>query len=193
MKQQFLLLLAAVTPVMTCLQPYAFRTNNTKQVGEQPKTVSQNGSQAFPITINPGRLFTEADAEKILGTPSHLSNSSTKQEADALTYRCKYEADTKDRISQKTGTIYFLFEDFHLARLAQKKYKEIKNANEHLGIEVLANLGEEAYYHSDGTNFYFIMVRKGAKVFNLKVNKITSTTNLEAFKRTAKKIANSVN
>jgi len=157
------------------------------------KTLDDERPKTDTVATYLHQLFTQADAEKIMGEPSHLSDSSTKQEADVFTYLCSYEADLKDSISQKAGAIYFLFEDFRLTKLAQKKYAEIKKANEHLGIEVLRNLGDEAYYHSDGTNFYFIMVRKGDKVFNLKVNKITSTTNLEAFKRIAAKITALVN
>lgn len=164
-----------------------------KLVNEQSKANTRTRTGADTAAINPGQLFTQADAEKIMGEPLHLSDSSTKKEADVHSYLCSYEADTKDGITRKTGAVYFLFEDFRLTKLAQKKYAEIKSANEHLGVEMLDNLGDEAYYHSDGTNFYFIMVRKGDKVFNLKVNKITNTTNLGAFKRIAKKITALIN
>lgn len=178
---------------MLCLHPSAFGGNNARPVRQQAQAVLQNRLQAFTAHINPGALFAKSDADEILGVPSHLSDSSTKLEANALAYRSKHEADTKDGTSEKTGAVYFLFEDFHLTKLAQKKYAEIKKSNERMGIKVIDNLGDEAYYHSDGTNFHFIMVRKGDKVFILKVNKITSTTNLDALKRTAAKIAGSIN
>jgi hypothetical protein len=185
----FITLISLPTAMSACSQTTG---DHKTLVSERSQTDTQARQRADTAGINPGQLFTRADAEKIMGQPSHLSDSSTRQEDDVLTYRCSYEADAKDSISQRAGAIYFLFEDFRLTELAQKKYAEIKNANEHLGIEVLDNLGDEAYYHSDGTNFHFIMVRKGDKVFNLKVNKITESTDLGAFKRIARKITASI-
>ena len=53
-------------------------------------------------------------------------------------------------------------------------------------------MGDEAYFHSDGQNFYFIIVRKGEKMFRIKVNKITSTTSLKEFNMIAKNITASL-
>jgi hypothetical protein len=48
-------------------------------------------------------------------------------------------------------------------------------------------MGDEAYFHSDGQNFYFIIVRIGKRLFRIKVNKVTSHTSLNEFKRVSKK------
>lgn len=143
-------------------------------------------------SLNPGRLFTKADADKIMGEPTHLADSSTKHETLLSSYLCAYKANAEDSKTTKTGAVYFLIEQYPQIPSAQKKYTDTKKANERLGIEVLDHLGDEAYYHSDGKNFYFIMVRKGNKVFNIKVNKITSTTSLPEFKQTAHTIAASI-
>jgi len=72
------------------------------------------------------------------------------------------------------------------------KYHDIKTANEdHEGITTLTDLGDEAYFHTDSENFYFIMVRKGVIVFNMKVNKITSLTSRDEFNNVAQVITDS--
>ncbi len=141
-----------------------------------------------PYTL-PGNLFTIHSAEKILGEKAHLNDSSTKEQNNIVTYSSSYFADVLDSKSGKTGSIYFLLEKFDLVSDAKQKYSSIKIANEnHEGVKVLHNIGDEAYFHSDGENFYFIMVRKGKNVFNMKVNKITSKTSLVGFNQIAKSI-----
>jgi len=138
---------------------------------------------------HPGNIFTLTDAEKILGEPAHLTDSSFTGGKDVSRYSLAYTANTKDKKTEKTGTIYFLLEQYQEVLSAQKKYSGIKTANEkHEGIKVLNDIGDEAYFHSDGQNFYFIMVRKSGKVLTMKVNKITSTTSLDEFNLAAKKI-----
>lgn len=66
----------------------------------------------------------------------------------------------------------------------------IKEANEkHEGVKVLDGLGDEAYFHSDGQNFYFVLLRKEKKMFRIKLNKITNKTTLANFNLVVKKVA----
>ncbi len=118
----------------------------------------------------------------------HLTDSTIKYERGVLSYLCGYKANSEEKKSGRTGAIYFLFEQFDQITSAHDKYASTKTANEHNGIQTLDNLGDEAYFHTDGEHFYFIMVRKGGKVFNIKVNKITNTTSLKEFNAVANKI-----
>jgi hypothetical protein len=59
-------------------------------------------------------------------------------------------------------------------------------------LKTLNDRGDEAYFHSDNKNFYFVMVRNGAAVFNLKVNKITANTSLVNFNRVAAEITSAL-
>lgn len=140
-----------------------------------------------PIT-NPWKLFTKTDADKIMGQSTHLSDSSSKIERLSASFLCAYLTDSKDSSTGKIGAIYFLFEQYQQVSDAKKKYTDIMLANKPHGIKNLSNLGDEAYFHTDGAHFYFIMVRKGKHVFNIKVNKITSTTSLKEFNRVARRI-----
>lgn len=93
----------------------------------------------------------------------------------------------------KTGAVYYLFEQYEDVSSAHEQYSFIKTANEdHEGVKVLHNIGDEAYFHSDYQNFYFIIVRKGEKMFNMKVNKITSRTSLNEFNLVARNLADAL-
>jgi hypothetical protein len=138
--------------------------------------------------IKSANLFTLSDAEKILGESAQLTDSSTNSNEGVLTFQLAYKAIAEDSISKKTGTVYFLINEYASPEGAKTRYSTIKKANENHGIKVIDDLGDEAYFHSDNENFYFIMARKGSKVFNMKVNKITSNTSLEQFNIIAGKI-----
>ena len=144
-------------------------------------------SQTEAPDIN--RLFTKSDAEKILGEPAHLTDSSFSVSRDTTEFRCTYTANAADLKTGKTGNIYFLSEHYTSISIAKTVYSFIKKGNEnHEGVKVIHDLGDEAYFHSDGENFYFILVRKGQKMIRMKVNKTTSTTSESEFNRVAREI-----
>jgi hypothetical protein len=137
--------------------------------------------------VQPEKLFTKADAERIMGEPLRLTNNTPSSTPQAASHLYGYEAVAKVATG-RPGAIYFLFEQYHDEAEAIKRYVGTRDANKPMGIEELPGLSDGAYYHTDGQHFYFIMVRKGKYVFNIKVNKITQTTSLAEFKKTAKNI-----
>jgi hypothetical protein len=178
------ILFSLTVALWACGQPTVSDNNESQQLTTAlTKYVNQSVK-----SISPENLLLLPDAEKILGEKGQLSNSSTKTTSEVTTYRCAYTANSKEQKKGKTGNVYFLFENYNQVDSARKKYSFIKTANEKHGIKVIDNLGDEAYFHTDKENFYFIMVRKGNKVYNMKVNKITSTTSLVEFNLIAKKI-----
>ena len=139
-------------------------------------------------SIRPCNLLTLSDAEKIMGQQARLIDSSSTIKNNVSVYNCGYTGISEDEKTGKIGKLYFVFWQYDQISSAEKAYTSIKIGNEINGIKVLNDLGDEAYYHSDGVNFYFIIVRKGKKVFDIKVNKITSTTSLDEFNLVAKNI-----
>lgn len=148
-------------------------------------------------------LFTLPDAEKILGEPGHLSDSgsTTKGTAsrynvkdsvaeiklNASTYRSTYTANSMDKKTGRTGIIYFVVEKYPEEAAAKTVYSFYKRANQNKpDFKELHDLGDEAWF---GTSPLFVYVRKGDKIFVLKVNKMTSMTSLEQFNIVAKHIA----
>ena len=134
--------------------------------------------------------FSKSDAEKILGEKAFLSDSSSIIKKDTLERKSAYTAYSKDQKTDKTGVIYFMIEQYSQDLSAKNAYNTIKVANEkHEGVKTVHDMGDEAYFHSDGRNFYFILVRKGKIMFRIKVNKITSHTSLNEFNLVSKKIS----
>jgi hypothetical protein len=165
--------------------------NKVAIAGEQPKTDTGSvpGTMLRQSSILSNNLFTKTDAEKILGEPAHLTDSAFTIKKDTTEYRSTYTANANDPKTGKTGVIYFIVEQYAFLSSAKNNYNFIKTANEkHEGVKILHDLGDEAYFHSDGENFYFILVRKADKMFRIKVNKITSTTSLDGFNAISKKI-----
>lgn len=149
---------------------------------------SENRS-AMKSNSEPGKLFNHTQAERILGEKCHLEDSSTTYQNHVLSHHVTYKSDGEDPKSKKTGAIYNVIEHYDTVFAANNRYDFIKKANEnHEGVETLNNLGDEAYFHSDNENFYYIMIRKGQMILVMKINKITSFTSLEEFNKVAREI-----
>ena len=82
-----------------------------------------------------------------------------------------------------------MYEVYGGVAAAANAYAAIYQANSrHEGVEVVSGLGNEAYYHSDQTGFYFFLVRKNKKMIRLKLNKVTSHSSVIEFKNVTKGI-----
>ena len=160
-----------------------------------------------PVTsTRPSDLLTLPDAEKILGEPGHLSDSgsttkgaaskyNTKDSVEGIkvnasTYRSAYIANSMDKKTKRTGIIYFVLEQYPEVSSAKTVYSFYKRANQNKpDFKELHDLGDEAWF---GTSPLFVYVRKGDKIFVMKVNKMTSMTSLEEFNRVAKHITDAL-
>jgi hypothetical protein len=166
------------------LQESKSGTTNTIQTLE-----SYNYDSSFFSRV----YFTRPDAEKILGEKAYLSDSSSTVKNGLLQISVAYTAYSKDQQSGNTGSIYFMIEEYKNDSSAIKAYHFIKVGNEnHEGVKIIDNMGDEAYYHSDGNNFYFFLVRKRNRMFRIKVNKITSHTSLKEFNLVSKTISDNL-
>ena len=154
----------------------------------EPCATIQADSTAFA-----SKQLTLSDAEKIMGEPAMLECNTFLQRGSTLEYKCTYTALAEDDRTGKTGKLYFMSEVFAGDDLAKTAYAEIYESNRrHEGVEIVTGLGDEAYYHSDGTNFYFFLVRKGSKMFRLKLNKVTSHSSVADFKEVARLIVDRI-
>jgi len=175
--------------------------NAHNRVSVATDTVANTKAVHPQSSIDPGSLFTLPDAEKILGEEAHLIDSSSKNKGEAgkyidsvsitkkeaSDYRCGFMANSKDEKTGKTGVVYFLFEQYPYVSSAKKVYSFYKSANKNAtGFKELHDIGDEAWF---GSNPLFVYVRKGNKIFLIKVNKMTSKTSATEFNLTAKKIA----
>jgi hypothetical protein len=151
-------------------------------------TVVVEAARQVQNFANPAQLFSVDDAEEILGETARLQDSSTQWDGKVVTYRCTYTTLVTPRDGKKKRVIYFLFEEYRDADDAHTIYSGFKKANQnHSGLETI-NLGDEAYFHSDGKNFYFVMARKGRRMFRIKATKIGSPTSVDGFNLIAGRI-----
>jgi hypothetical protein len=138
-------------------------------------------------------LLPLSSAEEVMGEKAFITDSSTTVTKDATRFYCGFSGIGKDEKSGNTGKFYFLFEDYKSLEEAKKRYSDTYLANkDHEGIKVANEIGDEAYFHSENSHFYFVMVRKGNKVFDLKVNKVTSKTSAEKFEKLAREITEKI-
>lgn len=147
-------------------------------------------------------LFTLSAAEKILGEPAHLADSGSTVPGKASktsvndsvlpikkmawSYRCAYEANVEDQKTGRTGKVYFVVEEYPQVSSAATVYSYYKRSNQtHPGFKERHDVGDEAWF---GDSPYSIYVRKGNKLFGIKVNKVTSKTSLDGFNQVIKNI-----
>ncbi len=139
------------------------------------------------------KLLTLSFTEKIMGEPATLTCNTFIKKGDTLEYKCDYTALSQDEITGKTRKLYFMYEIYASVTAAEHAYSSIYRDNSgHEGVEIVSGLGDEAYYHSDGTNFYFFLVRKNEKMFRLKLNKVTSHSSEVEFKEITKLIVDKI-
>ena len=136
------------------------------------------------------KILTLSDEEKIMGEPASLTCNMFAQKGDTLEYKCDYTARSKDPVTGKSGKLYFMDEVYANAAAAHDAYAFFYKSNStHAGFEPVRGLGDEAYYHSDGKNFYFYLVRKGNRMFRMKLNKVTSHSSEEEFKKVGRLVS----
>ena len=187
--------------VNSCSQPIA-RSDNSK-AEQSTDTVAKAEVDHLPDTTDITTLFTLSDAEKILGEPAHLADSgstapgvTSKHSVNdsvlpikrmASSYRCAYEANSVDKKTGKKGIVYFLIEQYPQVSSATTVYSYYRRSNEnHPGFKELHDLGDEGWFANSPL---FVYVRKGNKIFVMKVNKMTSMTSLDGFNLVIKQIA----
>ena len=154
-----------------------------------PGNVYKTGIIQTDTMATASKLLTLNDAEKIMGEQARLTGNTFVKKGDTLEYKCDYTALSQDTITGKVGKLYFMYEVYGGVAAAANAYAAIYQANSrHEGVKVVSGLGNEAYYHSDQTGFYFFLVRKNNKMLRLKLNKVTSHSSVIEFKKAIRHI-----
>lgn len=201
--KMFIYLIAATLALLGCNNSTVSH-DGQKVEQSTTDTNTKTGENHLQSSIQPGNIFTLADAETIMGEPAHLTDSASKIKGadvsfidsmssfkkDAAVYSCSYTANAKDKKTGKTGIIYFVLEQYPEVSSAEKVYSFYKNANGNaIGFKALHDIGDEAWF---GSSPLFVQARKGNKIFVLKVNKMTSMTSSDAFNLVVKKVADAL-
>lgn len=150
-------------------------------------------TKAADEKIKPCKFLSFAAAEKILGAPVELVTNSWNFANDKTKFDCNYRIVETDKASGRETNLFFTLEESASEERAREIYADIWQSNKnHAGIETLSEIGDEAYAHGDGRNFYFVMARKGKFTIRLKINKTAETTSFEQLKAFAKKFAEQI-
>jgi hypothetical protein len=143
---------------------------------------SSSTSTKVKIVWDPPMNITKEEVEQILGEASSVGTEQSYLQNEVKAYMVAYTALTKDTVTDRLGNIYYMIEQYPTLELAHREYDSIRKGNEHAeGFKLLSGVGDEAYFHSDQKNFLFLLMRKNLYLLRLKVNKITSNTNRDAF------------
>lgn len=121
------------------------------------------------------------DAEKILGFPARQTESTIVSENNVLQHKCSWKATQEDL----NTNLYYIDEQHDNAESAHKVFEDIVVSNRNNPGHSRPDIGDEAWLHSDGTNFCLLMVRKGNKIIRMKVNRLTEETSVDEMKRVA--------
>jgi hypothetical protein len=140
-------------------------------------------SNAKTVDWKPEVILTLTDAERILGEEGHLDEAVSYIDGNTKVYISKYSSNKKDEKSGNTGTLYYMIEEYENLESARISYESIRASNERaVGVVPLTGVGSEAYFHSDGKNFLFVLIRNENFMIRMKVNKTTSHTDEAAFR-----------
>ena len=123
--------------------------------------------------------FGYGNAEKLLGPKLTTVDSEEGKEDGSHRWNCTFTSENGE------GKIFFaLFKDV-TDEAARAEFQRIRESNKnHTGFEDWSGVGDEAIVHTDGKSFQFLMVRKGAVSFRIKMNPIKGTP-VEDVKRIA--------
>ena len=136
-----------------------------------------------------GHKLTIQEAERILGESCQLKESESSLKNGGHTYKSTYIANSSDEKSNNVVALHFIFESYGSEIDAKKTFDGFKVSNQASdGFELIGDLGNEAFFHTDKKNFYLIIARKGNEMIRLKVNKITAKTSLAELKTIANEV-----
>jgi hypothetical protein len=140
----------------------------------------------------PCKFLSFADAEKILGQPVELVTDSWHFAGGKSRFDCTYRGVEKDKVSGQGINLFFSSEQQNpTAEQAHEAFEAAyRKINEpEMFVGQLSGIGDEAFLLSNPPHFHFMMVRKGAIIFRIKLNKASRGTSLEELKTVMKKIA----
>lgn len=154
------------------------------------------GLLLFAFMSGNGQIQTcisKIDAERILGRPALQTMQNEEDSGSVKVFRCAYSMVRPENTTGPESNLYFMFEEYEKITAAEKTFAVIVSQNTGMrGFHQLPGFGDEAILQTDNRNFQLIIVRKSGKIIRIKVNRITSTTSMDAMKAITKGIVESM-
>jgi len=137
--------------------------------------------------MRPHFYISTEEAEKIIGRKAVLKDSAFKYANGMLRFSFNYIAKRVD--STAKGRIFFSFEQYKDENTATVTYQSIRSENERSGaLEIIKDLGDEAFLQKDVLGQPFIIVREGAKIFKIRVYDVSTEKSRKELMKVAEKI-----
>lgn len=120
-------------------------------------------SAAKPMACH---FFSYENAEKLLGQKVTASDGEESKVDGGQKWTCTF---TTPAGENGPRLFFAVFRDAS-EETAKSEFQKIRLSNQkHAGFEEWPGVADEAVMHTDGKNFQFVMVRKGAKTLRIKV------------------------
>jgi hypothetical protein len=140
----------------------------------------------YNLTFLKNHHLTEAQITSILGQSGTLIR---QKDSTGAGFYMKYSRTYSTNITETESNLFYYFERSATAEEADKKINNFIESNKNGdGYESLKNHGDEGFFKTDNRNYNVVVARKGKVIVYLKVNKITSKTNVDALKSIAKEL-----
>ena len=156
------------------------------------ETTSQQAPPKYGSSWYISNFISVADAEKILKQPVYVKDSLWKYSNynySYLRYKFTYNTNAIDSVKKTRGSLFFSLEEFQQLHLTKKTFADIKALNEKSSkYSILNDLGDESFLARDELNHPFIVVRKGNRIYKLRMLYATGQDSEDEFMLLAKKI-----
>ena len=129
------------------------------------------------------------EAERILGESAILKERTNDTKNDMYVSKTTFTAKAVEEKTQKQGNVYYMIERYTTEEDATKTIQSFIESNQNdKGFELLADCGDQAFFHTDKHNFCLIVVRKANKMIRIKVNKVTAKTSFVEVRKIGKEL-----
>jgi hypothetical protein len=142
-------------------------------------------------TLLPNQFLSLEDAQKVIGDSCMLSENKREMLNGILTYHCAYTSIQPSVATRKPSLLTLHLEDYQNDEDASRAYAVIrKSLQSSKGLKVVRNLGDEAYFHTDGVNrhFAFIFVRQHNRLMRLRLTNLGANASFPALMELSRKI-----
>jgi len=159
-------------------------------VGCASQSVFQDPFTRPQIDWRPGLVLSIGEAERILGSQGHLEKDTAYLDNGTKAYQSAFYDDSPDPATGKTGTLYFMYEEYQTADAASSFLESTLKANNIDPTEgVLKDGDARIYYLAGGKVVRMAMILKGNRLIRLKVNRVTSHYRVDEFQKVAGELA----
>lgn len=143
------------------------------------------------IDWRPNLVLNVGKAERILGNPSRLEKVSSYLDDGTRVYQSAFRDDWIDPETHKTGTLYYMYEEYESSDAA-RSFLDSTLMENHInpGDGIRMEGGAELHYLKGGNVIRMVMILKENHLIRLKVNQLTDRYNLAEFQKVAGELAN---